>query len=655
MDYEKREQWLNEFPEEADENFFKKLWEERYSGKIKLWLIHQLLQWRKEEKDFLQKAEYIPLSVEGTYKDYVLAFARKHNQRLYIIAVSLHLAELSKAQGEKQNGIDWKDTSIVLPEKTAGEIESVFTKESFKEKISVKNIFSGFPVALLRAQVKEHKRGAGILLHITSLPSPFGIGDLGQEAKAFAEFLYRSKQRYWQLLPINPTEAGQGNSPYSAISSKAGNPLLISPELLAKERLLDGNELKQSYLPQEPKAHYEKAEEIKNKLFDKAYNNFINGKFTQLQNEFEQFCSKEKGWLDDFALYAVLKKHNGGKPWYEWEDGFKKRSNEALQKFVNDNKQEISKTQWLQFIFFRQWKNLKEYCNNLNIQFIGDMPFYVSYDSADVWANKDIFELDESGNRTGMAGVPPDAFSAYGQLWGMPVFKLQVLKERNYDWWIERLRKNMELFDIIRLDHFRAFDEYWEVPAGETTAKNGEWKPGPGKDFFATVEKELGELPFIAEDLGDITETVYELRDAFHLPGMKVLQFAFGGDMPHSPHINHHHDQNFIVYTGTHDNNTTLGWYRTETDDEMKKRIGIYLGKVFNENEIHKDLSRLAYSSVAKTVILPMQDILGLDENSRMNRPSSGENNWAWRLMPGQLSDEAEHQLKEWTFTYDRQ
>jgi malto-oligosyltrehalose synthase/4-alpha-glucanotransferase len=656
IDYEKRIQWLDEvFENDFDQNFFDQLWEDRYSGKIKLWLTHKLLQWRKKQKDFLHKAEYIPLPGDGTYKDHILAFARKYQQTIYIVVVPLHLAELSKAQSQNIFEIDWKDTGIVLPEKLSGEIENVFTGKAFKEKINIKELFSYFPVALLKTKVEEHKRGAGILLHLTSLPSPFGIGDMGQEAKAFAGFLYRSKQHYWQLLPINPTEAGQGHSPYSAISSKAGNPLLISPELLAKEKLLNAKELKQYHLPQESKSDYVKAEEAKNELFDKAYKNFIFGDFIQLQNEFEQFCSKEKDWLDDFALYSVLKKQNSGKPWYEWKNEFKQRSTEALQKFSNESLDEITKAKWLQFLFFRQWKDLKEYCNNMNIQLIGDMPFYVSYDSADVWADKEIFALDENGNRAGMAGVPPDAFSDDGQLWGMPVFKWDILKNRNYDWWIERLKKNIELFDIVRLDHFRAFDEYWEVPAGETTAKNGQWKSCPGKDFFETVQKELGELPFIAEDLGEITQSVYQLRDAFHLPGMKVLQFAFGNDMPYSLHINHQHEQNFIVYTGTHDNNTTLGWYKTEASDEMKKRIRKYLAKDFNENEIYKELGRLSYSSVAKIVILPMQDVLGLDEKSRMNTPSSNENNWAWRLTPGQLSGDAEYQLKEWTFIYNRQ
>lgn len=653
VNYEQRIKWLEEFQNE-DENLWDSLWNGRYSGKIKLWLVHQLLQWRKENADFLRQAEYIPLSVSGTYKNHVFAFARNHKQTSFIIAIPLHLAELCKLQGKSLKEIDWKDTFINLPGKIVGQIENILTKSQYEKKIEAKKIFSPFPVALLKAAQKEYERSAGILLHITSLPSAFGIGDIGPEAKVFAGFLYRNKQRYWQLLPINPTEGGQGHSPYSSISSIAGNPLLISPELLAKEKLLDANELQKYRQPQDGKTNYATAEEIKNILFEKAYQNFSSGNFAPLQKEFYSFCEKEKNWLNDFALYAVLKKQNGGKPWYEWSTPFKQRLQQALEKFAAINAEEINKTKWLQFIFFRQWNDLKEYCNNLNIRLIGDMPFYVSYDSADVWSNKQIFALDEEGNRTGMAGVPPDAFSADGQLWGMPVFKWDVLKERNYDWWMNRLKKNIELFDTVRLDHFRAFDEYWEVPAEETTAKNGQWKPCPGKDFFETAKKELGTLPFIAEDLGEITESVYQLRDEFKLPGMKVLQFAFGEDMPYSPHINHQHEHNFIVYTGTHDNNTTLGWYKTEADEGTKKRMGLYLGKIFNKEAIHQELSRLAYSSTAKTVIIPMQDILGLDQNSRMNKPSSAENNWNWRLLPGQLSEEAGNLLREWTVIYGR-
>lgn len=653
INYEQRTNWLNEF-EHADTNILDQLWNERYSGKIKLWLVHQLLQWRKENADFLRQAEYIPLSISGTYKNHVLAFARKHKQRLYIIVLPLHLAELGKIQEKNLREIDWKDTTVYLPGKIVGEIENIFTKNRLEKSIEVKEIFTQFPIGLLKAEQEENTRGAGILLHITSLPSPFEIGDMGPEAKVFAGFLYRNKQRYWQLLPVNPTEGGQGHSPYSAISGMAGNPLLISPELLAKEKLLDTNELQQYHQPCNGRTDFKKAEEIKNILLEKAYQNFRSGNFPQLQKEFERFCEKEKEWLPDFVLYTVLKKQNKGKPWYEWPLELKQRLKNALEKPASAKHEEINKAKWIQFIFFRQWHNLKEYCNNLNIQIIGDMPFYVSYDSADVWSNQEIFALDEEGNRTGMAGVPPDAFSADGQLWGMPVFKWDVLKEKNYDWWIKRLKKNVELFDIVRLDHFRAFDEYWEVPAGETSAKKGQWKPGPGKDFFQLAKKQLGELPFIAEDLGEITSSVYQLRDEFNLPGMKVLQFAFGRNMPYSPHINHLHQYNFIVYTGTHDNNTSLGWYRTEADETNKKNLESYLGKTLNENEIHKEMSRLAYSSTAKTAILLMQDILGLNENARMNKPSSQNNNWNWRLVPEQLSADAGRLLKEWTFIYGR-
>jgi len=655
VDYRKRVQLQNEIDKaNVNENFLQQLWSQRYNGKIKLWLTHHLIQWRKEQKDFLQQAEYIGLTTEGRYKDNILAFARKYRQVLYIVAIPLHLAELSKAQGKSLRDIDWKDTTIHIPEKLFGNIEDVLTRKTFEKKIRISDIFSEIPIALLKTRVEEQNRKAGILLHITSLPSSFAIGDLGPEAKKFADFLYRSKQHYWQLLPINPTERGQGHSPYSAISSKAGNPLLISPDLLAKEKLLNAKELLQYQQEENSEVNYAKAEEIKNELFNKGYENFNANSNTQSQKEFEQFCKEEKDWLDDFALYSVLKKKNNGKPWYEWTSDFKDRDEQALKKISSNNEDEIKKTKWLQFIFFKQWRELKKYCNSINIQLIGDLPFYVSYDSVDVWADREIFALDAVGNRKAMAGVPPDAFSSNGQLWGMPVFKWDRLKETNYDWWIERLKKNIELFDLVRLDHFRAFDEYWEVPAGETTAKNGQWKKGPGKDLFEAVQKQLGQLPFIAEDLGDITESVYQLRDTFHLPGMKVLQFAFGDDMLKSPHINHHHDKNFIVYTGTHDNNTTLGWYKNETDEKTKHQISLYLGKSCNGNEIHKELSRLAYSSVAKIVILPVQDILGLDENSRMNTPSSTENNWSWRLLPNQLSADHEHQLKEWSFIYDR-
>ncbi|CAA9485755.1 MAG: GH77 [uncultured Segetibacter sp.] len=410
----------------------------------------------------------------------------------------------------------------------------------------------------------ENKRGAGILLHISSLPSPFGIGDMGPEAILFADFMQRSGQKFWQLLPLNPIEEGQGYSPYSSISSRAGNILLISPELLAEDGLLDAEDLLQYYVPQEGKTNFGEAERVKAEIFEKAWQNFTHGKQNKLHKEFEKFCKKEADWLDDFALYMVLKHEHGSKPWFEWPEEFKLRDKKAIHKLLAGSKDAFEKMKWLQFIFSKQWKDLREYCNNKGIKFFGDLPFYISYDSVDVWSHPHLFSLDKEGNMIGMAGVPPDAFSDDGQLWGMPVFLWDVLKKHHYDWWIERFKKNMELFDLLRLDHFRAFADYWEVPAKEKTARNGKWKPGPGADFFKAVKKALGDLPFIAEDLGEINDPVYELRDEFSFPGMKVLMFAFGDEMPKNPYVPHNYSENFVAYTGTHDNNTIRGWYRQE-------------------------------------------------------------------------------------------
>ncbi len=353
-------------------------------------------------------------------------------------------------------------------------------------------------------------------------------------------------------------------------------------------------------------------------------------------------------------MYMLLKKMHEGQPWFNWPEEYKLREPEALQKLAADHQKELDKVKWLQALFARQWHSLKDYCNAKGIQFVGDLPFYVSYDSADVWAHRHLFALDDEGARTGLAGVPPDAFSDDGQLWGMPVFKWEVHQQEGYTWWIERLKKNMELFDLVRLDHFRAFADYWEVPAGEDTARNGEWKPGPGADFFKAIETALGSLPFVAEDLGEINEPVLKLRDQFHLPGMKVLQFAFGPDMPRSDYIPHNYGQNFFVYTGTHDNNTIRGWFN-ELDDATRNRLERYVGRPLSAAEVHIELGRMAYASVAKTAILPLQDVLALDAQSRMNIPASGENNWAWRLLPGQLTGADEDRLRQWTILYNRE
>lgn len=501
--------------------------------------------------------------------------------------------------------------------------------------------------------VKVPARDAGILLHISSLPSRFGIGDLGPESLRFADFLQRCRQKYWQLLPLNPSGAEQGYSPYSSVSGMAGNPLLISPELLANENLLDKRSLDRYNLPILKKVNYKEAERLRKTLFDTAHTNFLRGEHGKMRIEYQKFIEKEDVWLDDFATFTVLKEHHHGKPWYRWRDEYKLRYKKSIATFCERNTEEIEKVKWLQFIFSNQWHAVKAYCNTRGIQLFGDMPFYVSYDSADVWSHPEIFSIGKEGNIIGIAGVPPDYFNANGQLWGMPVFKWDILKKTGYAWWIHRMKKNIELFDLLRLDHFRAFASYWEVPAKEKTAKRGRWKAGPGVEIFKVFRKELGKLPFVAEDLGDINDTVRDLRQQFKLPGMKVLHFAFAENMPVSEYIPHNYTGNFIAYTGTHDNNTTRGWYRKDLNKDGRKRLQQYAGMTVNERNVHIVLSRMAYASVAKTAILPMQDVLGLSESARMNMPASAKNNWLWRMQPGKLMKE-EKMLLELTRLFNR-
>lgn len=474
----------------------------------------------------------------------------------------------------------------------------------------------------------SEKRAAGILLHITSLPSKYGMGDLGNDAYAFADFLHRAGQKYWQVLPLTPIDADQGFSPYSSVSSMAGNVWLISADKLFEDGYLNKADLDVGVIAAADRINYTKVLQLKSKLLAKAF------KSTKAQRKaaFEAFCDREAYWLDDYAIYMALKGHHKNKSWAQWPETFKSRNLKTLLKFSSEQQEAINYIKWLQFQFFHQWKDLKRYCNDLNVHIVGDLPFYVSYDSVDVWSRQEIFKLKKNGAMDGVAGVPPDYFNKDGQLWGMPVYHWEVLKEQGYDWWIRRIKKNMELVDLLRLDHFRAFADYWEVPAKEKTAVRGEWKLGPGEHFFSVLKQEFGKLPFIAEDLGDISDQVYELRDKFQLPGMKVLQFGFGDQAAQSDHAPHNFEPNFFVYTGTHDNNTTVGWYRTELKDKIRDQIRAYTNTTLSEKNIHEALIRMAYASVAKTVIIPMQDILGLDEGARMNVPASTSKNWQWRL-----------------------
>lgn len=496
-------------------------------------------------------------------------------------------------------------------------------------------------------------RAAGILLHITSLPSAFGIGDLGPEAEKFAEFLSQAGQRYWQILPLNPTVQEQHYSPYSAVSAMAGNPLLISPEKMVKDDLLTAHEVKKFHLVNSGQVNFPEATRIREVLFEKAFRAFISN--PQTHQPFRDFCAREAWWLDDFALYMVLKDLHENKAWHQWPTPYRQHQQKALGDINRFHQERINKVKWLQYVFDKQWRALKTYCADRNILMFGDLPFYVSYDSADVWANPEIFKLDSARNIKGVAGVPPDYFNAKGQLWGMPVFRWDVLKRNNYSWWVDRVRKNFELFDIVRLDHFRAFVGYWEVPAGEKTAVNGKWRKGPGAEIFEAFEQKLGKINLVAEDLGDVDASVFGLRDAFGLPGMKVLQFAFGDNMTTSDYIPHNYTPNFVVYTGTHDNNTTVGWWLKDTKQDVRANLKQYVDQPgIGQNTIHIVLGRMAYASVANIVILPLQDVLGLDETARMNMPASVKHNWLWRLKPHQLLPSAKNQLLKWVRLYNR-
>jgi 4-alpha-glucanotransferase len=448
---------------------------------------------------------------------------------------------------------------------------------------------------------------------------------------------------------LNPTSASNGYSPYSTFSSMAGNVLFISPELLVSDGLLfeqDLAEFRNSDV--DDSANYAAGESIKNILLSKAWLNFNNASDADEEHNFKTFIAEASYWLDEYALYVQLKQFHDGAPWYEWNDMYKYRDKQSMDTFANDNHDALQRIKWEQYIFHKQWAKLKKHCGNLGIKMFGDLPFYVCHDSADVWANRELFSIDDQGNIKSMAGVPPDYFNSTGQLWGMPVFDWETLKRTEYDWWIKRIKKNLEFYDLLRFDHFRAFADYWEVPAGEKTAVNGTWRKGPGDLFFATLERAIGNLPFVAEDLGDINEDVYNLRDRFKLPGMKVLQFAFAGSIATSAYSPHNFENNnFIVYTGTHDNNTTRGWFEHDLSRADRAALSTYVGHAVKEKNIHIDMIRLSYNSIAKIAIVPMQDILGLSQKSRMNSPGTASGNWTWRLQASAISLDLEKNIRD--------
>lgn len=493
-------------------------------------------------------------------------------------------------------------------------------------------------------------RFSGILLHPTSLPSPFGIGDLGEDAYAFIDFLHHAKQKYWQILPLGPT--GYGNSPYMCYSAIAGNPLLISPTKLLEDGLLTTADLQNLPIFPTDKVDFELAIEVKTKLFQLAYQRFKASEDSEHQANFDLFCQSQIYWLDDYALFMAVREAHGHKSWPEWEPDLVKREPIALIHWQNKLKDQVNYHKFIQFKFFEQWLELKQYANKHEIEIIGDIPIYVAHDSADVWANQEFFELDpETGAAALMAGVPPDYFSETGQLWGNPVYHWENLAATQFNWWIQRFESLLKLVDVIRVDHFRGFQAFWAVEQGETTAMEGRWIKAPGAELFATLQHKWGHLPILAEDLGVITPDVEALRDQFNFPGMKVLQFAFGSDNG-NPFLPFNYGRNFVVYTGTHDNDTTVGWFEELNRDPDRQReldrLLLYIGGVCTAG-IHWDLIRLAMSSVANVAIFPLQDVLGLGNSARMNFPGKAEGNWGWRYDSIALNQPLQLHLKNLT------
>lgn len=494
------------------------------------------------------------------------------------------------------------------------------------------------------------ERGSGILLHITSLPSSYGIGDLGPGAYRFVDFLAGSGQRYWQILPLTPTDPALGNSPYNGPSLFAGNPLLISPQLLVEEGYLSKEDIEGHPPFPEGCVDYERVLRWRYLLLERAFERcrtWIEG-----ERGFIDFCNQNPYWLDDYALFMALKRAFKGASWSSWPYGVRERQD--LGEWEGRLSDEILKEKFYQFLFFTQWQTLKAYCNRRGIRIIGDLPIYPNFESADVWSNPSIFKLGEDRRPAFVAGVPPDYFSTTGQLWGNPVYNWDVLGRDGYRWWIERIGHSLKLYDIVRLDHFRGFVAYWEVRAGEDTAINGRWVKAPAMEFFTALKNHFPSLPLIAEDLGTITSDVREVMKRFGFPGMKVLLFAFGEDDPHHPYLPHNYEKDCFVYTGTHDTNTVVGWFEKEAGEEERERLFRYVGRKLGRKEVNWEMIRLAMASVANLSIIPMQDILGLGEEARMNLPGSKRNNWRWRLKERWLTAEVKERLYRMAWIYGR-
>lgn len=479
----------------------------------------------------------------------------------------------------------------------------------------------------MSTEFNKRERISGVLLHVTSLPSYGGIGDFGPAAYAFVDFLQSAKQRLWQVLPLNPT--GYGSSPYSAISAFAGNPVLLSLEFLVRDGWLTPDRI--AGLPgHNGPVDYAAVQDLKLPLIEEAAGNFLDHAPDDLRARFQKFCTENISWLPDYAMYTVLRRSFGYASWHEWPVEYAQRQGSGLSKMMTERGRELAVEQAIQFLFSEQWCSLRSYCTARDIRILGDVAIFVSYDSADVWTNPDIFELDEQRRPIRVSGVPPDYFSAVGQRWGNPLYKWSLLQERGFDWWVARIRRALTLNDLIRLDHFRGFEAFWSIAAEEETAVNGQWVKAPGHALFARLKEVFGELPFIAEDLGVITPEVDELREHFGMPGMRILQFGFADRGGHL-YLPHRYVPNTVAYTGTHDNNTTLGWWQDDATAVERASVYAYLGPL-QDGEIVWAMIRAAARSVANICIFPLQDVLHLGSEARMNTPSGAWGNWSWRF-----------------------
>jgi 4-alpha-glucanotransferase len=498
-------------------------------------------------------------------------------------------------------------------------------------------------------------RSSGILLHITSLPGGYGIGDFGPMAYRFVDFLAVSKQGLWQILPLTPT--GFGDSPYQSYSAFAGNTNFISPDLLVADGLLSEEDLQDAPQTEPDRVNFGAVIEFKNRILAQAFNNFRRADNAEAQEAFNTFCQTAAYWLNDYALFRALLKANHYAVWTTWAPGLARREAAALQAAQEAHQGEILAQMFYQFLFFKQWQQLKTYAKEHGVKIIGDMPIFVAHNSADVWANPQLFKLNEDGSAKVVAGVPPDYFSEDGQLWGNPIYDWDAMREEHFAWWLARMQATLELVDIVRIDHFRGLAATWEVPANEPTAKNGTWVEVPGEELLIEFEKAFLDLPILAEDLGMITPDVESLRDDFGIPGMKILQFGLGGDA-RNKYLPHHYHHNCAVYTGTHDNDTVVGWYedRLSGEKEYAARERSFCLRYLHSDgsEIHWDFIRAALSSVATLAIVQLQDLLGLDSSARMNLPATEAGNWTWRAQAEMFSKEVSDRLREMTELYGR-